>query len=217
MRVLVYGDSNSWGTGADGSGLRIAERWPVVMARKLGVELIEDCLPGRTTAHDDPEMGGVAFNGFTHLTSALLAQAPLDGVLIMLGTNDFKARFAPDADKIVHNISQLVDCVRKSGSGPGPWREGAEPWVGVILPPALPAHVDDPNWERCAEWAGGRVASAGLAQAAKAILHGTPYFDASTVICGSRRDPIHFEAEDHPAFGHAIAAWVGPLLKAGQS
>lgn len=212
MRVLVYGDSNSWGIGAEGSGMRIAERWPVVMARRLGVELIEDCLPGRTTVHDDPEMGGAAFNGRGHLLPTLLAQAPLDGVLIMLGTNDFKARFEPDATKIAQNISELVACAKSSGAGPGPWREGTQPWVGAIVPPALPAHVDDPEWERCAEWRGGRAASAGLAEATAKVLDGTPIFDAGRVIAGSLRDPIHFEAEDHPGLGEAISAWAGPLL-----
>ena len=49
------------------------------------------------------------------------------------------------------------------------------------------------------------------------VLELEPKLSPKDLICGSRRDPIHFEAEDHPAFGHAIAAWVGPLLKAGQS
>ena len=35
MRILVYGDSNSWGYLDDGSGIRHPERWPVVMARHL--------------------------------------------------------------------------------------------------------------------------------------------------------------------------------------
>lgn len=217
MRLLVYGDSNSWGVGADGSGLRIADRWPVVMGRALGVEVIEDCLPGRTTAHDDPEMGGAAFNGMAHFQAVLLAHAPLDGVLIMLGTNDFKTRFSPDAEKIARNLSALADCARASAAGPGPWREGTPPWVGVILPPPLPAMVDDPEWERSPEWQGGRAASVGLAAAAGRVLHDLPVFDAGEVVGGSPRDPIHFEPDDHPPFGRAIAAWVAPLLDgAGQ-
>ena len=58
MRILVYGDSNSWGYLDDGSGQRYENRWPVVMAgelvaRGMPVELVEECLPGRTTSADD--------------------------------------------------------------------------------------------------------------------------------------------------------------------
>ena len=35
MRILVYGDSNSWGYLDDGSGVRFAGRWPVSMASAL--------------------------------------------------------------------------------------------------------------------------------------------------------------------------------------
>ena len=62
MRVLIYGDSNAWGYLDDGLVIRSAERWPVVMARALSargraVELVEECLPGRTTNLPDPKMG----------------------------------------------------------------------------------------------------------------------------------------------------------------
>ena len=32
VRILVYGDSNSWGYLDDGEGHRAANRWPVEMA-----------------------------------------------------------------------------------------------------------------------------------------------------------------------------------------
>jgi len=212
MRLLVYGDSNSWGYGADGAGLRIAERWPVVMAREAGVDLIEDCLPGRTTVHDDPEMGGAAFNGLAHFQAVLLAHAPLVAVVIMLGTNDYKTRFAPDADKVAQNIRKLVDCARASAAGPGPWAEGATPWVGVVLPPPLPEMVNDPAWDRCGEWRGGRATSLALSEAARRHLGDVPVFDAGTVVSGSLRDPIHFEPDVHRPLGVAISDWIAPQL-----
>ena len=92
MRILVYGDSNSWGYLDDGSGTRHPERWPVMMARHLrqtgiAAELVEECLPGRTTNLDDPQKGAWC-NGRTPLRAILLSQQPLDHVLLMLGTND---------------------------------------------------------------------------------------------------------------------------------
>ena len=35
MRILIYGDSNSWGYLDDGSGTRHHGRWPVAMAKAM--------------------------------------------------------------------------------------------------------------------------------------------------------------------------------------
>ncbi|MFV2038097.1 MAG: GDSL-type esterase/lipase family protein, partial [Paracoccaceae bacterium] len=169
---MVYGDSNSWGFPSDGSGLRYDEatRWPTVMAAALGAVLVEEALPGRTTVHDDPELHGAVMNGLTHLPVALHSHGPLDLLLIKLGTNDFKARFAPDADRIAANIARLVVCARQIGGGPGPWDGGVAPRIAVVVPPPLPAQVDTPRFERRAEWRGGRAASLGLAEAGGRVL-----------------------------------------------
>ncbi len=107
QRILVFGDSNSWGfvpctateltTRYDAS-----TRWPTVMAARLGsgVELVEEALSGRTTDLDDFEIDlpskhlkGAIFNGAKLLPAILASHLPLDLVIIMLGTNDLKARF----------------------------------------------------------------------------------------------------------------------------
>lgn len=210
MRILIFGDSNSWGALADGTGLRHPRRWPVVLSEHLHqkVEIIEDCLPGRTTAHDDPEMGGATFNGLRQIEASLLAHAPLNLVLIMLGTNDMKARFDPSAAKIASNLARLVSAIASSGAGPGPWRETDPPMAGVIVPPPLPENADDPDWERVAEWVGGRDASLGLSEAVADACRDVPKFNAAPFACGSHRDPIHFEPDSHEALGRAVGQWV---------
>jgi len=212
MRILVYGDSNSWGIAPDGGGIRMDEntRWPCVMAAILGAQLIEDALPGRTTVHDDPEMYGPMMNGLTNLPGVLLAQSPLDLVVIMLGTNDFKARFAPSAATIAGNIGRLIDCVRDTGGGPGAWDSGSVPDVAIIVPPPLPDRVDQPGFERQSEWAGGRAASIGLSQAVETIAktRGVAVFDAGAVVAGSASDPIHLDPDSHIVLGRAVAGWL---------
>lgn len=213
MRVLVFGDSNSWGILADGTGLRHPQRWPVVMAQHIGADLIEDCIPGRTTAHDDFEMSqdtaapAHSFNGLTHLPGALLAASPIDLVLIMLGTNDLKARFAPSAGKIAKNIANLVDIVAQSTAGPGAWADGSPPKVGVICPAAIGPTAEDPSWERHQEWAGAREISIALPDALRTLIR-VPILCAGDLISASQRDPIHFEPEMHPILGEAAANWV---------
>src|SRR5260370_41066648 len=61
-RILVFGDSNSWGwtpRNDQEPTFRLAKnvRWPGVLADKLGPgsEIIEEALSARTTNLDDPE------------------------------------------------------------------------------------------------------------------------------------------------------------------
>lgn len=179
------------------------------MADALGVELVEDALPGRTTVHDDAEMHGQAQNGLAHLPVALLAAQPVDWVLIMLGTNDFKARFEPSAARIAGHIMQLVQCVNEIGGGPGVWGESGAPKIGVIVPPALTAMADDPTWERAAEWRGGRAASMELATALRKIVPpDVAVMDAGQHVKGDGADPIHFGAHAHQKLGAAMAGWL---------
>ena len=113
MRILIYGDSNSWGFLDDGQGLRYDKRWPMRMKERLAtnsqsdISVIEECLPGRTTAYPDP-LEGPEYNGLPFLKPALLSHAPLDVVLIMLGTNDMKARFKASADDITDNLISIL-------------------------------------------------------------------------------------------------------------
>ncbi|MEE9387966.1 MAG: SGNH/GDSL hydrolase family protein [Paracoccaceae bacterium] len=215
MRILVYGDSNSWGAPPDGSAIRFdtKTRWPCVMAHVLGATLIEDALPGRTTVHDDVEFYGAALNGLAHLPTALLAQSPLNWVLIMLGTNDFKARFHPSAAVIAQNLGRLIDCIHDVGGGVGPWNNGHIPKIAVIVPPPLTSAADSPDFEDSDEWRGGRVASVGLADAVRVVAQhkGIAVFDAGTVVAGSANDPIHLDADSHIVLGRAVAAWLHKL------
>ena len=66
-RILVFGDSNSWGYTDEDNGQRYEKRWPVSLNHELiqngfNTEIIEDCLPGRTTNIDDPQ-DGIHLNG----------------------------------------------------------------------------------------------------------------------------------------------------------
>lgn len=211
MRILVYGDSNSWGYLDDGSGIRHPERWPVVMARHLrqaGTEaaLVEECLPGRTTNVDDPQEGTWC-NGLTPLKAILLSQQPIDHILLMLGTNDLKARFGRDAAAITTGVMSLLTIIRSTAAGPGGWHgEKAAP-VTIICPPELGERADDPDWIRHREWLGGRATSQALPPVMKAACAaaGASFIDGNLHAVSSTRDPIHWGAETHATFGAGVA------------
>ena len=222
VRVLVYGDSNSWGYLDDGSGQRHDGRWPVVMANSLAarghaIELIEECLPGRTTNADDPEgpTGTPSLlNGAVPLPAILLSQQPLAHILRMLGTNDMKLRFARDAAAITAGIMALAKIIRTVPAGHGGW-DGTEPApLTFICPPRLGARADEPDWIRFDEWRGGRTASVDL----PAVLEpacadaGIGFIDGNDHAVSSPLDPIHWSAATHERFGAGIAGYLADRL-----
>ena len=111
-RILVFGDSNSWGYTDEDNGQRYEKRWPILLSQELiqkgfNTEIIEDCLPGRTTNIDDPQ-DGIHLNGAKVLKSSLLSHSPIDLVILMLGTNDLKFRFQRTAENIADGIKELI-------------------------------------------------------------------------------------------------------------
>ncbi len=204
QRILCFGDSNTYGTPpmeARGPGQRFGRdvRWPCVMAEALGdVELVEEGLPGRTTQHDDPLMGAF-MNAQPALRMALRGHAPLDRMVLMLGTNDFKARFAPTAEKIAAGIAGLLDIAASAEEAP----RSPDMQITLVAPPAP---IEAGLFR--AEFAGAGAQGAGLAPALRALaeVRGIGFFDAGSVISVSPVDGIHIAAEDHVALGRALAA-----------
>ncbi len=207
--VLCYGDSNTFGAatverpdGRYGPG----ERWPGVLRAALGSEwlVIEEGLGGRTTVSDDP-VEGLDKNGSTYLLPCLRSHRPLDVVVIMLGTNDLKARFNKTAWEIAAGVGALVEIVKSAAIG----RSEGVPRILVVSPPPilerLPNHAD--------MFAGAFPKSKEMASqyARMAKDKGAHFFDAGTVIKSSAVDGFHFDPDAHAALGKAIAAEVGKL------
>ena len=222
MRILVYGDSNSWGLLDDGQGLRYDNRWPVIMTKALEAEfgtsvcLVEECLPGRTTAYPDPQEGP-EYNGLPFLKPALLSHAPLDMVIIMLGTNDMKARFSASADAVTTNLINLAKIVRRAPVGNGKWREAPTPPVLLIAPAKLGERSKMTEWLRYDEWHEGydkmaqipAMLSAKVAALQDDNIH---VFDANEGVTPSERDPIHWASACHHKMGELIAQKISSLL-----
>ena len=221
MRILVYGDSNSWGFLDDGAGLRFANRWPVTMAEALSahkgrpVTLIEECLPGRTTAYPDPQEGP-EYNGLPYLKPALLSHAPLDVVLVMLGTNDVKARFKSSAEDIANNLISLAKIIRRAPVGHGKWREAPPPSVVLISPANLGNRANDAQWIRAQEWQDGlekmkelpALLSHKIADLSDNDVH---FIDANDAVEPSMRDPIHWAEACHIKMGKMMADRLASL------
>lgn len=116
--ILCFGDSNTHGKCADPndcadnkfSSLRFNEdeRWPMLLKKHLGEDflIIEEGLTGRTTVFEDPIHYGLS--GIAYLEPCLKTHAPIDVLIIMLGTNDVKDRFPASAPTIGKGMERLI-------------------------------------------------------------------------------------------------------------
>ncbi len=206
--VLCYGDSNTHGADpVTGDRLPYDVRWPGAVAALLEgtARVIEEGLNGRTTVRDDPYSPGR--NGLAYLVPCLDSHAPIDVVVIMLGTNDLKATFGLVASDIAAGAATLVDTALLAQCGPG---NGA-PQVLLVAPPALGA----PN-EVMELWgfAGANERNAALPRLyrAAALNAGAAFLDASAIVTADPADGIHLAADAHRALARAIAGAVRPLL-----
>ncbi len=202
--ILCFGDSNTHGTApmkdSDQKDRFDREtRWPRVMASALsdGWDVIEEGLPGRTTVHDDP-IEGAWKNGLALLPAILNTHRPIDLVLIMLGTNDLKARFSVTAGDIAASCGKLADEVARSQTGP----EGKSPKVLLIAPPRL---VKTGAVFECFEGAVPKSMQVAGHLKTEANRRKAAFFDAGSVIDVDQIDGIHLNADAHLTLGGALA------------
>jgi lysophospholipase L1-like esterase len=201
--ILCYGDSLTWGSDpATGVRHRREDRWPQVLAASLGngVDVITDGLRGRTTGYDE-HLADCDRNGVRVLPTVLYTHAPLDLVIIMLGSNDMKPHIAGTGLAAMQGMRRLVELVRINAL-----RDGSTepPDVLIVSPPPL---CETASLEYAAMFAGGVAQSKMLASLYRDLAdeQGCDFFDAGTVAKTSPLDGVHLDAENTRAIGRAIA------------
>jgi lysophospholipase L1-like esterase len=206
--IVCYGDSNTHGAHPVTSGRWPRDvRWPGVLAADMAdlAVVVEEGLNGRTTLWDDPFLDGR--NGQPYLLPCLRSHAPVDLVVIMLGTNDLKTVFGREAHEIALGAGTLVDMALGSRTGP----DGAAPGVLLVSPPRLGERTD-----RSELWGLGEARRKAeelprLFRTA-AELKGVPFLDAAALVGADPADGVHLGAEAHAILGHAIAVEARRLL-----
>jgi lysophospholipase L1-like esterase len=206
FRILCFGDSNTWGYIPITAERYPREvRWSGVMAARLGssFDVIEEGQNGRTTVWDDPLEGDK--NGLRYLPACLESHKPLDLVILMLGTNDLKARFSLTALDIAFGAERLVQVILQSGCGAG----GHPPSILLAAPPPI-----DPREDLAEMFQGGQEKSKRFAEryAKVAERSGCAFLDVSKVIAVDPTDGIHYSTQAHNQLGAAMENCVRSIL-----
>jgi lysophospholipase L1-like esterase len=200
--VLCFGDSNTWGY-VPGSGARhdFGTRWSGVLQSLLGEDwrVVEEGLNGRTTVFDEPFRDHR--NARRTLPMLLESHAPLDAVIVMLGTNDLKRVFNAGAADAARGAGVLLAQVRASGTGPG----GQAPRALLVAPPRIAA-LSPMLALQFADDAPARSREFGARYREVAAEHGVQFLDAGRVVEASRGDGVHLDGNGHTALAQALAA-----------
>ena len=194
-RILCFGDSLTWGFDPE-SRVRFEEdsRWPCVMQEALGdgYKVIEEGQNGRTIATEDPAEGEK--NGLTYIGPCLESHAPLDYVILMLGSNDCKRKFSYSAMDIAGEMQIMLEKIQSYN------RFRCNDRIRVIL--VSPPHIADSIKDSWLGW-----------YKQLADMYGCIFVDAAEYVKVSDADGVHMDAEAQRKLGNILAEVV---LKEGK-
>ena len=104
-KILIYGDSNVWGDNFI-TGIRIPDdkQWVNILQEKVkdDYKLLQEGLPGRLAGSDEKEK--VYKNGKDTFISTFRTNAPVDILIIALGTNDLQFKYNKTGKDIINDL-----------------------------------------------------------------------------------------------------------------
>lgn len=144
ITVVCFGDSNTWGWNP-ANLLRYPKsiRWPDVLQDRLGpsFDVISEGLSGRTI---EESVERVFMNGSAALPSVLGTNAPVDILIIMLGSNDCKYTQNESLDEIVQKMDWLLSLAETTCMDV----QGFVPTIILAVPPEIRDGVVN-GWLNC--------------------------------------------------------------------
>lgn len=201
--VLCFGDSNTFGYKPD-DGSRYPEnaRWTGILGKLLEeqeIHIVEEGLVGRTTVFEDSFRPGR--KGLDYLVPLLESHVPIDGLVLMLGTNDCKAIYKASAATIGLGMERLIRSAREYNQN-----------LEILL--VSPIHLGDEVWkeEYDPEFNQESVkVSKGLKETYQKIAkeYNCLFLAASDVATPSDVDQEHLNEQGHAALAKAIYHVIG--------
>lgn len=198
MRIICYGDSNTFGYITESGGRYDKKtRWPGRLQKLLGKEdkIVEAGLCGRTTAFDDWLDPGR--NGLDGIGQAVSGEKAVDLLIVMLGSNDCKSQFALSAKEITEGLRKVLKKARESA------KDAFQ--ILIIAPAALTSRIAESSFggefnQRSIE------VSKELAKEYEALAkqEGAEFLDGSLVTRVGEVDGLHLDEEGHRLLAEAV-------------
>ncbi len=104
-QILCYGDSNTWGNRALSHGrIPFEKQWPNILQAILGGDyhIVQEGLPGRLAG--DLQSEKTYYNGRDVFRAVFRSAAPVDIVVVSLGTNDLQTRYNRNPEQVTQDI-----------------------------------------------------------------------------------------------------------------
>lgn len=221
--ILCFGDSNTNGctpefdirdwalNGKENAPVRYErkDRWTGILAQLLGEEyyVIEEGLPGRTTVFDD---GTAPFKkGNDYIVPCIQTHAPIDLLVIMLGTNDVKCLFAPSE----LSVGLAMEAFLRIVQNPALWDGKKAGKILLVAPPPIGDGIETSTYYGIYSQESVRV-SKKFAEIYGGIagLYGCEFLNAGDYIQSSACDSIHFSRESHQKLAKAMHDIIKEIL-----
>jgi lysophospholipase L1-like esterase len=187
--IVCFGDSNTYGhiPGSDGQRYPRDVRWPARLATALAdeAEVISEGLSGRNATIESPVAEGR--NGLPYLVPCLRSHAPVDILVIFLGTND---AYWLEPLLVANSIGRLIKAARAAEAGP----DGDAPEILVVCPPPFGGHELAPAYKEMSDALGCEL------------------LDLDGIAPYSPIDGTHLDEAGHIAVAAAVEARVRPML-----
>lgn len=170
-----------------GKRLPACERWPGLLAELLSSEhlVIEAGQPNRTLVNNPPFDGDKS--GIKYLKPYLEAQ-PLDIIIIQLGTNDLKARFALSAIDIGKALEELILAIKAF------YHCKKIPKIIIISPPKV---HEVGSYKSIYAGAGKKAEQLSIEFKAAADCHTCEFIDAFLFIKPCQYEGVHWPSCEH--------------------
>ncbi|SKB71404.1 Lysophospholipase L1 [Lachnospiraceae bacterium] len=205
-QIMAFGDSNTWGL-VPGSypfeRYPWGTRWTSILQEKYSdIRILEDGLCGRTTVFEDSIRKGR--RGLSTLSPLLESHYPIDGAIVMLGTNDCKTCYNASPYVIGKGIELCLDLVQKY----------VKPSKILLI---SPMHLGDEVWrpEKDPEFNENSVlVSKGLKEVYKEIAdkRGVHFLAASDYVTPSEIDDEHMDETGHRKFAEVVSKYLRKII-----
>jgi lysophospholipase L1-like esterase len=202
-RILIYGNSITYGR-IPGSTMRYNEktRYPCVLQDRLGTdyEIIEEGLRGRRAYGENARLP--YRNGFETFPPIYLSHAPLDLVIIFLGTNDTQKAVNKSGEQIANELLNYIPLINKLSDN----ISVNAPEIIFVIPPKVQSRY----LNRGTKFEGAEKKSVELAKKLKEMVRNTGLnvFDSNAYIETCEEDGVHLNSAANLTLGTALAKHI---------